>query len=108
MDNFEGIPIQLDKERHLRFTLYGARKLKQAVGIDVLKGFNLGDMGVEELTAFIFACLVWEDDTLTLDAVSKMIDVKDMTAISNQIAQAVAQSLPEKTDSPNAESRPTG
>jgi len=108
MSTFEGIPVTLDKERHLKLTLYGARKLKQAVGIDLLKGFSLADLGVEEMAAFLWACLVWEDDTLTIDSVSKMVDAGEMVAIQTQIAQAVNQSLPEKTDSPNAESRSTG
>jgi hypothetical protein len=71
---FDSIPVTLDKPRNLRLNLYGARKFKEITKIDLLQGFEISKFTVEEYTAFIWACLIWEDPELTIEAVERMVD----------------------------------
>ena len=89
----ESVPIILDKERHLKLTLGAMVKFKQVTGKDLLKGFDT--LGSEEVQALLWACLVHEDKTLTLDQVGDMVSLSNIPAIAEAIARAWSTAIPE-------------
>ncbi len=93
------VSINLDKERHMRLTLGGMKKFQEVTGKSLLKGFTLENMGEAELTAFIWACLVWEDKTLSLDDLGYMLDFSRLNEIAEKLTKAM--NFGEKGVSPN-------
>ncbi len=107
--------LQLDKRRRLKFGFGAARLLREKLGDreldDILK------MKIDEMPAVAWAGLVWEDPTLTVEQVEKLLDEKipdqySIVKIINIITAAIAQDLgiePEKkkTDSQRKESSPS-
>ena len=91
------ITLQLDKERHAKLTLGGMKKFQEKTGKSLLKGFSMAELTEDDAIALVWACLVWEDPTLTIETVETF----DINVIS-QITSTVTGS------SPNPESRPTG
>jgi hypothetical protein len=87
------VAIELDKERHLKFTL---NALIIAEGITGKKLADLGDdKGAFDLTflrAMLYAGLVWEDKALTLDEVGDLIDMDNMDVVTAKLGEAM-QSL---------------
>ena len=104
------VTITLDKERHLRLTLKGMIEFKKLTGKDLLKGFSLKNLSLEDTAAFVWASLIHEDKELTYDDVLYMVDLTNITAVSQAMMDCVNQSLPDAKESegPLAEPLPTG
>lgn len=88
-------PIMLDKERHLRFTLNSIIDLSKKFNIDLDKwagadGEKTIAEQVETLRAVLWAGLVHEDETLTVEAVGKMIDIGMLASLIADTQKAVA------------------
>lgn len=80
------VTINLDKERHLYFTLNSLELIEDLTGKSIDK---IGeDMNMKMLKALVFAGLVHEDKKLTLEAVGDMIGFEDLEAVSNAIGDA--------------------
>ena len=113
MDKVIGIiPIQLDKERHLKFSIGAAIRFKEVTGKDlrdpeVVKQI-MTDMGLEDLVAFIWACLKWEDRSLALEDVGYMLDFTNLDRIRHDLEEAITISVPDKVASDPPASRPNG
>lgn len=88
------VKVKLDKERHLRLTLKGMLEFEKLTGINLLKGFNLSELTLEQSAALIFACLVHEDEELTFGNVLCMIDVSNLITAMNAVSVCLEQSLP--------------
>ena len=98
----ESIPIVLDKERHLKLTLLGMKKFKDVTGIDLLKGGkDLKDMSEDDVTAFIWACLLPEDRKLTLEDVGYMLTPDNLNNISEVMLKVWGQAIPENEGEPD-------
>ena len=92
----ESVPIMLDKERHLKLTLWGARQFKKETGINIMKAWDTELlMDPDILADFLWACLIHEDETLTIDDVSRMIDFIDIPTISMLMTSALTKGLPD-------------
>lgn len=93
------VTIVLDKERHLRLTLKGLVEFEKLTGKNLLKGFNLDDLTLEDNAALIWACLLHEDKELTFEAVLSMIDLSNFSKVTGAVLECINRSLPEvKTD----------
>lgn len=91
----EPITIKLDKERHVRLTLKGMIEFQRLTGKNLLKGFTLKDLTLEDMAALMWACLIHEDKELTYDDVLCMIDSNNFETITQAITAYIVQSAPE-------------
>lgn len=93
------ILITLDKPRHLRFDINAMVTFEELTGLNLLKESALRqiekNMSVAQFRSFLFACLVHEDKTLTLEQVGRLINTENMQEILDKIAQAQQAAAPE-------------
>jgi hypothetical protein len=96
------ITVQLDKERHFKYTMKSMSEYKK------LTGENLMGKGVleriaenrdpDELTAFIFVGLIHEDKELTVEQVAEMVTFDNITEVFTKAGQAVSSIKKGETD----------
>ena len=96
--------IQLDKERHMFFSMRGCAYLDQKYEgglsgiLTKLSGLSQGAMpqGVPDmLIDVIFASLMWEDKSLTRDDVGNMIDMNDAGQLVAKAFTATQSNMPD-------------
>lgn len=79
-----GVVIQLDKERHLRFSLKTMRELREAFGDDALeKG-----VGTDAIAQLLWYGLRWEDPGLTVEDVEDLVDLENLEDMMLAVAKA--------------------
>ena len=84
--------LNLDRPRRLRYDFKAIRVLRERYGKKELQ--ELMDMAIEELPAFAWAGLVWEDPALNPEEVEALLNEKigtELTIVS--IAETVAGAL---------------
>jgi len=93
------IPINLDKLRHLRFDINAMAVFEEITGLNLLKPSVqkqlADDISVSQFRAFLYACLVHEDETLTLKQVGGFINNANMQEIAEKIIMAQSVAAPE-------------
>ena len=100
----ESIPIELDKTRHIKLTFNAISHYDQFCGDNLLQTIYTADYGVLKMRNIIWAGLIHEDDTLTMDGVGELIEIywigkgKTVRDLLQVIKAAVANSglLPQK------------
>jgi len=103
------VTIQLDKERHLKLTLKGMLEFQNITGKNLLQGFKMAELSLNEIGALLYACLIHEDKELKYDDVLLMVDLGNLTAATKAVADCMAESMPEAREAvPLAENLPTG
>lgn len=80
------VKIELDKERNLYFTLNSLEIIEELTGKTIDK-LSEG-MSVSMLKAVVYAGLVHEDKSLTVEAVGEMIGFEDIKRVSEAIGEA--------------------
>lgn len=101
----QGVPIRLDKVRHLFYSMKGFMYLADKHG-DANAAFQkipLGDSrmtreGLEALADLIYAGLCHEDKNLTPDDVAAMVDIRALGSVVEKINKAMTLSLPENDE----------
>jgi hypothetical protein len=106
MENVPIVTIELDKPRHLKLTLGGMKRFQEVTGKSLLKGFNMAEMSENDLIAFIWACLIWEDKNLSLEDFGFMLDFSRLNEIQGKLAAALTAGIPKSTESPNPPANP--
>jgi len=105
------VSITLDKERKLKFTIGAVLRFKQATGKDLrdpeVNARLAKDIDLDDLVALLWACLYKDDKTLTVEAVSDMVDFSNLTYAIERLSEAMTVAKPEAGESPLA-SRPNG
>lgn len=94
------IPIELGgKLRHLRFDINAMATFEELTGLNLMKPSVqrklASDMTVTQFRAFLYACLVHEDEALTLKQVGGFITTENMEEIAGKINQAKEAAAPE-------------
>ncbi|KHO62672.1 hypothetical protein THYS13_07350 [Thermoanaerobacter sp. YS13] len=88
------IPIQLDKERHLKFDLNAFAELEE-IYRDINIAFEAMQKGsIKAIRAMLWAGLVHEDKTLTLEKVGEMVHLGNINEVMNAITQAISEAMP--------------
>ena len=90
--------ITLDKERHLRLTMFGMKRFAELTGKDILNGIKVDQFTTADWGTLIWACLLHEDKTLTVDQVLEMIDVSNLNDVINAATRALTAGFPKKKD----------
>lgn len=113
----KGVPITLDKERRIRFTLATWRKMSRDMDPRVMEGLYTAFQGDGEpdfrgtLDLMAAMCdLLWlgllhEDDTLTVDQVGAMVDADNYNQVFEALGKAFQQAFPEGVASENPTTR---
>lgn len=97
---FQITRLNLDKERRLKLTLRGISEFQQATGRDLMELDDLQDLTPRELYVLLWACLLWEDKELKLEAIPGLIEPVDGITLMTALLECIANSLPEaKPDS---------
>ena len=96
------VPILLDRERKLCFDFNAMIAYEEATGKSLLEVKNINVLfaspTLKSLRALLWACLVDDDETLTLKQVGSMLNLdKDRLAgIVEKLLEAVKAGLPEQ------------
>lgn len=84
------VSITLDKERTLKFTLNSLVYVEEQ-GVDIQKMGEAKGMKLKDLRTLLFAGLMHEDAELTPESVGGMIDVSELSSISEALNKAFGQ-----------------
>lgn len=88
------IPMQLDKERHLKFDLNAFAELEELYG-DINTAFEEMQKGsIKAIRAMLWCGLIHEDKTLTLEQVGEMVHLGNINEVMNAITQAISEAMP--------------
>lgn len=107
----DSVTIVLDKERHLKLTLGGMKRFREATGIDLLRGIgDISNLSEGDMAAFIWACLLPEDRKITLEDVGYMLNPTKLNEITEAMIKVWGLTMPEGdgTPGPNQLNRPPG
>lgn len=88
------VTVTLDKDRHLRLSLKGMIEFEKLTGRNLLKGFTIKDLTLEDSAALVFACLIHEDKELTFDDVLCMIDISNLKTVMDAVSKCLEQGFP--------------
>lgn len=79
-----GVPIVLDRERHLRFSLKTMREMREKFGPDGLKaGFNQ-----DKIAELLWYGLRGEDPGLTVEDVEELVDLETLKDVMEAVSLA--------------------
>lgn len=95
------IPINLDRERHLKFDMNAFAELEDLYD-DFQTAMESATKGsIKAVRAMLWAGLVHEDENLTIKDVGSMIDMSNIRYVVDIISKAVTEAMP-KIDGKNA------
>lgn len=88
------VEVELDKVRHLKYTLGSFANLEEKYG-SVDEAFNaLGKGGFKDIIYFLYEGLRHEDKSLTAETTGEIIDFRDMELVMNLVNKALGQDGP--------------
>lgn len=90
--------ITLDKERNLLLDMNAMAEFEKETGKSLMNGADLKKMGMRDFRALIWACLVHEDEKLTIKQVGAMIHAGNLEKVSTAIEKAFTAAMPEKSE----------
>lgn len=93
-----GVKITLDKERTLLLDLNAMAAYEEVTGKSLFKGIDIANMGATELRALLWACLVHEEESLTLKQVGAWINATNMVNLAKTLDSAAVNAIPQKQD----------
>lgn len=95
------VPIELGgKLRHLRLDVNAMVLFEEETGLNLMnpdaqKKLVRGGLTVKEFRAFLWACLVHEDESLTQPQVGSWFNAGNMGEIAGKLNEAIAAAAPE-------------
>jgi hypothetical protein len=95
MRPYEGVKITLDRERTLRYDFNAMCLIEERTGINLLNEDLGRHLSAKVLRIALWAMLLHEDPSLTLEQVGTMLHPGSMDAVNAAIPQAVLFALPE-------------
>ncbi|MEW5921562.1 MAG: GTA-gp10 family protein [Bacillota bacterium] len=87
--------IILDKERNLLLDLNAMVAFEEETGSSLLSATSMSRMGMKEIRALLWACLIHEDESLTVKQVGAMVHAGNLDEITKSIEKAFAVAMPE-------------
>lgn len=92
------VPIQLDRARNLKYDLNAYVVLQERHGINMFEPTERAESPVM-VRAILWAGLVHEDPTLTLERVGEWVDLGNYAEVSRCLAEAMLQSRKQRVES---------
>ena len=97
-----GITINLDKPRTLRYGMNALAKIEDLTGKSILS-LDLNKLGIKDLLAIVYGGLYHEDKTLTIQKVGDLIDEYSNL---NEVAEKLGDALTAAFGGENTEQTP--
>ena len=86
----QGITIELDKPRTLRYGMGALVKIEELTGRPISK-LDLDNIAIKDLRSIIYAGLCHEDDALTPEKVADIVDEhSDLTTVAEKLGDAMS------------------
>ncbi len=93
--------IMLDRERTLRFDLNAMAAFEEATGDNLFNGtFQLGNLSARGIRAMLWACLLSDDEALTIQQVGSLITTDNMGEITQALLRSFEVAAPPESDRP--------
>lgn len=93
----DGVPLALDRQRTLRLPFNSLVALGKATGKNPLKGdFWESFDDPERIRVILWACLIHEDKSLTVEQVGELVTLDRLGEIASAIAATVNAAMPSK------------
>jgi len=90
------VKITLDKVRHLKLDLNAMAEFEEVTGKSLMAGkFHGKNMTPKDLRAMLWACLIHEDEQLTLKQVGSWVTVSNLLEVAGKLNDAFEVSMPE-------------
>jgi hypothetical protein len=90
------IEVELDKVRHIRFSLNALEEMEEALGVSVDQfGDALTKGGIKAMRKFLWIGLKQEDPELTEKQVGDMVDIGSFLEMQGKIGEAFAAAIGE-------------
>jgi hypothetical protein len=83
------VTVELDKPRNLCMNLYAQMQFEKATGRSVAEMNN----SATDMATLVWACLIQDDESLTVDDVAKMVDIDDMERMSVAIGELTGETV---------------
>jgi hypothetical protein len=98
----KAIPIELDKQRRLRYDLTALADIEERLGVDSITEFFEQPLKFSTIRTILWAGLIHEDENLTEREVGRWIDGDNYKAMYEITTQALMSAFP----SPNGNNAP--
>jgi hypothetical protein len=101
---FEGVPIELDRVRHLRYDFNALSILEERTDFSFLGGEGQWiPKSISEITFFVWAGLIWDDPELTEEQVGHMLDTSNITEVLEAVNKAIGGETPSPLPDSNSQ-----
>lgn len=98
------LKVMLDRERILLLDLNAMVAFEDKTGKSMINSRTWdNDLTARDIRALLWACLIHEDENLTLEEVGKMIRSDNMDVITQALFEAWGMAMPEKEEGKTAE-----
>lgn len=94
------VEITLDKVRHLKLDLNAMAEFEEATGKSLMDGKFGKNMTPKDLRAMLWACLLHEDEKVTLKQVGSWVSVSNLLEVSGKLNEAFEVAMPEEKKQP--------
>ena len=90
--------VNLDRPRALLLDLNAMCKFEKVAGRSLFDGSALGsNMSASDIRVLLWACLLRDDPTLTLEQVGSLISVNNMAEVASKLNESFEAAIPDKT-----------
>jgi hypothetical protein len=72
------VPIKLDKTRNLRYSLKALSRIEDELGCSIA-GIDFSNVSIKQIVTFIWAGLIHEEKSLSVDDVMDLLDDDDVS-----------------------------
>jgi hypothetical protein len=94
----QGVIINLDKPRTLRFGINALAKIEDVTGKPLMH-LDLNSIGIKDLLAIVYSGLYHEDKNLTIDQVGDLIDeYSNLNDVAESVGKALTLAFGESKD----------
>lgn len=91
----KAIEIELDKTRNLIFDMNAFVEIEETYDSFFEAFADMENMKIKAIRCFVHACLIHEDENLTLKQVGKMINHNNLEYVVSCLSKAVDDNMPE-------------
>lgn len=101
--------INLDGvDRKMRMDLNALSDFESMTGKSILRGglTDIANLELTDIRALLWACLVQEDESITIREVGRWIHIGNITIVTSAIEELVAGALPEAAEEGESEAGP--
>jgi hypothetical protein len=86
------VEIELDKKRHIRYTLNALAEIEDKLGVPLSKIQEV-ELGIKSVRTLLWAGLIHEDETLTEKQVGDMVDFSNLEYVQKKVSEAFANAV---------------